>query len=72
MALYYFHVRDAVGSVEDEAGFDLPDLPSVFREALRSAREFFLDGSKREDMEFEIADHTGRVVLRVPIRNPHK
>jgi hypothetical protein len=72
MTLYHFHVRDALGLVEDEAGFDLPDLPSVHREALRSAREFCLDGPVLEPMAFEITDDTGRVVLQVPIQDLHK
>ena len=69
MSQYRFHIRDAAGLVEDEDGVDLPDLTSVLRFALRSAREFFEDGTTPTAMEFEIRDNTGQTVLKVPIRD---
>ena len=71
MPLYYFNVRDAYGLVRDEEGIDLPDLHAVYREALRSVREFLADGGAPEPMEFEVTDEHGQVVLRLPIQNPH-
>jgi hypothetical protein len=67
MTLYRFHVRDAAGLIEDEEGIDLPDLASVFKYALRSAREFSAEAEPAADMVFEVADSTGRTVLTVPI-----
>ncbi len=69
MCIYRFHVRDAVGLVEDEEGVDLPDLFAVLQEALHSAREFLAEASASDGMQFEIADVAGRIVLRVPIQD---
>ena len=73
MTLYHFHIRNEVGLVEDEDGFNLPDVSHVRDEALRTAREFFADGgSARDGLEFEVTDDTGHVVLRMPIQDPYK
>ena len=68
MGLYRFHVRDTHTFFEDEEGVDLPDLYAALREALRSAHEFLADAPCAAGMQFEIADDTGRVVLKVPIQ----
>ena len=71
MTLYHFHIRNEVGLVEDEDGFNLPDVSHVRDEALRTAREFFADGgSARDSLAFEVTDDTGHVVLRMPIQDP--
>ncbi len=67
MGLYRFHIRDAFGLVEDQEGTELPDLYAALAEALRSTHEFLADASSTPGMQFEIADDTGRVVLKVPI-----
>jgi hypothetical protein len=67
MGLYRFHVRDAAGLVVDEEGTELPDLPAAFAEALRCTRELMDDAFVSGEMQLEIADETGRVVLMVPI-----
>ncbi len=67
MGLYRFHVRDALGLLEDEEGTPLPDLHAALAEALRSAQEFLAEASATAGMQFEISDETGRVVLMVPI-----
>ena len=71
MGLYRFHVRDAFGLVEDEDGTDLPDLHAALAEALRCTRELMADAPSSGGMQFEIADETGRVVLKVPIQEIH-
>ena len=67
LGIYRFHVRDASGLFEDNEGIDLPDLYAALAAALRSAHEFLAEGSPTPGMQFEIADGTGRVVLKVPI-----
>ncbi len=67
MSVYYFHVRDASGFVEDTDGIYCPDLFSALNEALRSAHEFLAEAPPTPGMQFEIADDTGCVVLKVPI-----
>jgi hypothetical protein len=69
MCIYRFHVRDALGLVEDEEGVDLPDLFAVLKEALHSAREFLAEASALNGMQFEIADAAGRIVPRVPFQD---
>lgn len=67
MGLYRFHVRDAFGLVEDQDGTEFPDLYAALAEALRSTHEFLAEAASTPGMQFEIADNTGRVVLKVPI-----
>ena len=67
LGIYRFHVRDALGLVEDTDGTELPHLYAALAEALRSAREFLAEASATPGMQFEIADATGQVVLKVPI-----
>ncbi len=67
LGIYRFHVRDALGLVEDNDGTELPDLYAALAEALRSAHEFLAEASATLGMQFEIADPTGQVVLKVPI-----
>jgi hypothetical protein len=67
LGIYRFHVRDAFGVFEDEEGIDLPDLYAALREALLSVHELLADVPSATEMQFEIADDTGCVVLVVPI-----
>ena len=67
LGIYRFHVRDALGLVEGNDGTELPHLYAALAEALRSAHEFLAEASATPGMQFEIADVTGQVVLRVPI-----
>ncbi len=67
MSLYRFHVRDVFGLIEDDEGTELPDLHAALAVALRSTREFLAEAPSTPGMQFEIADDTGRVVLKVPI-----
>ncbi len=67
LGIYRFHIRDAFGLIEDEEGTELPDLYAVLAEALRSTHEFLAEAASASGMQFEIADNTGRVVLKVPI-----
>jgi hypothetical protein len=67
MALFHFHVRHEQGLVRDDEPLDLPDLPAVFAEAIRSAQEFFADATALGPLEFEIAEAGGPVVLKLPI-----
>ena len=67
LGIYRFHVRDALGLVEDNDETELPDLYAALAEAPRSAHEFLAEASATPGMQFEIADSTGQVVLKVPI-----
>ncbi len=69
MRIYQFHIRDQHGLILDEDGVELPDVLAAFREAVRSANEFFADASASTDMIFEITDEAGHLVVALPIRN---
>jgi hypothetical protein len=67
LGLYRFHVRDAFGLIEDDESTEFPDLHAALAEALRSTREFLAEAPSTPGMQLEIADDTGRVILKVPI-----
>ena len=69
MPLYYFHIRDAQGPMFDLEGIELPHLHAALDEALHTADEI-ADLPFDLTLEFEIADQTGRTLLRVPLRGP--
>jgi hypothetical protein len=68
MELYYFHIRDDVGRVEDPDGMELPSRTALLMEAIRSADEFAREAVPRPKMRLEIADAAGRTVLVMPIQ----
>ncbi len=74
MPLFFFHLRDQDYLHEDSEGMDLPDLQAALEEALRADRELAGEPIGIYGLEFEIADSSGQVVLKVPIqerrRNP--
>jgi hypothetical protein len=65
---YYFHIRDDVGLVEDPDGIELPDVPALLAEVIRSANELSREGTTHRSMRFEIADASGRTVLVTPVQ----
>jgi hypothetical protein len=67
MEIYYFHIRDDVGVVEDPEGIELPSRMALLREAIRSADEFAREAVPRPKMRLEIADAAGRTVLVTPV-----
>jgi hypothetical protein len=68
VSIYYFHIRDDFGVVEDTDGIELPDLAALIMEVIRSAHELSLEGVVHRSMRFEIADASGRTVLVAPIQ----
>jgi hypothetical protein len=68
VAIYYFHIRDDFGFVEDQDGIELPDLAALLAEVVRSATELSLEATTHRSMRFEIADANGRTVLVAPVR----
>jgi len=68
MELYYFHIRDDVGVVEDPEGIELPSRMALLMEAVRSADEFAREAIPRPKMRLEIADAAGRTVLVTPVQ----
>ena len=68
MGIYYFHIRDDFGVVEDTDGIELPDLTALLMEVIRSAHELSREGACHRGMRFEIADAMGRTVLVAPIQ----
>lgn len=68
MGIYYFHIRDHFGIVEDADGIELPDMAALLTEVLRSANELSREITTHHGMRFEIADSTGRTVLVAPVR----
>ena len=68
MPLFFFHFRDQGHLHEDSKGLDLPDLHAALEEALRTSRELAGEFIWGDSLEFEIADSSGCVVLKVPIK----
>ncbi len=68
MAIYYFHIRDKLGVIEDTDGIELPDRATLLIEAIRSADEFLSEAVAVLAMRFEIVDAQGQIVLITPIR----
>jgi hypothetical protein len=68
MELYYFHIRDDAGVVEDPEGIELPSRTALLMEAIRSADEFAREAVSRPKMRLEIADAAGRTVLVTPVQ----
>jgi hypothetical protein len=68
MEIYYFHVRDDIGMVEDPDGIELPSRAALLIEAIRSADEFAREADPRRKMRLEIADAAGRTVLVTPVQ----
>ena len=74
MTRYFFHVRDEDGDVScDREGQDLPDLEAARREAISANREMLgeriLHGGSLNHRQIEIADETGKILLRVDARD---
>ncbi len=67
MGIYYFHIRDGLGIVEDPDGIELPDMAALLSEVIRSATELSNDVITHRRMRFEIVDESGRIVLVTPV-----
>ena len=71
MPAYYFHVRDHGTLIRDPDGIDLPDLKGVRDEIRKSVLSVLQDEQAADvspDLEFQIEDASGRIVLVVPFR----
>jgi hypothetical protein len=68
MGIYYFHIRDEFGLIEDQDGIELPDAVALLMEVIQCADEFAREGSNRSTMRFEVTDADGRTVLMTPVR----
>ena len=68
MPRFFFHLRDYDLLHEDDEGTDLPSLYAALDEALRVRSELLGELNGRSELEFEIADDVGRIVLRIPIQ----
>ena len=67
MELYFFHIRDDFGFMEDPDGIELPDLPALLAEVMRSVNELSQEATPPPNMRFEVADANGRTVLVTPV-----
>jgi hypothetical protein len=68
VGIYYFHIRDDFGVVEDADGVELPDMAALITEVIRSVNELSREASAHRPMRFEIADANGRTVLVAPVQ----
>jgi len=68
MELYYFHIRDDAGVVEDLDGIELPSRTALLMAAIRSADEFAREAVPRPKMRLEIADAAGGTILVTPVQ----
>ncbi|HXS08304.1 MAG TPA: hypothetical protein VN723_16045 [Rhizomicrobium sp.] len=74
MPKYYFHVLDQDGDISrDEEGQDLPDLEAARREAINANREMLgerlLHGGSLNHRQIEIADESGKTLLKIDARD---
>jgi hypothetical protein len=60
VGIYYFYIRDELGTVEDPDGIELPDMAALLGGAIRSANELSLEASAHWNMRFEITDADGQ------------
>ena len=71
MPRYYFHIRNVDDVALDEEGTDLPDLNTVCRQALASARELLAnaikEGKEPISESVVIADANGQELMSVPL-----
>ncbi len=67
MGIYYFHIRDDFGVVEDTDGIELADMAALLAEVVRSTIELSREAAAHRGMRFEIADASGRTVLVAPV-----
>jgi len=72
MGLYYFHIRDEFGLIEDQDGIELSDSVALLLEVIQSADEFTREVADRPTMRFEVADEEGRTVLMLPVQQSAK
>src|SRR5262249_5976797 len=67
---FYFHLKVGRDLQPDDIGLELPSLEMAYLEAFKAAQEMWSDLlAKRKDPtihSFEIADETGRELMRVP------
>jgi hypothetical protein len=68
MEIYYFHIRDDFGVVEDLEGIELPSRTALLMEAIRSADEFAREAVPCRKMRLEIANAAGQTVLVTPVQ----
>lgn len=69
MPLFFLHIRNGLGFIEDEEGSELPDHEAARIKAVRGARsiiaEEVLGGEIDLEGSIEVADEAGKVVLTV-------
>lgn len=69
MPMFFLHIRNGSGLIEDEEGSELPDPEAARLKAVRGARSIIsaeaLDGEIDLSGSIEVADQAGRVVLTV-------
>jgi hypothetical protein len=71
MAAYYFHIRDNGTLIRDPDGIDLPDLEGVRSEIRKLVLSVLQEEDQADvstDLEFQIEDASGRIVLVIPFQ----
>jgi hypothetical protein len=58
VGIYYFHIRDELGIVEDSDGIEPPDVAALLSEVILSTNELSLEASAHRNMRFEIPTQT--------------
>lgn len=70
MPLYYFHMLNRIGFVEDEEGMDLPDLETARAEAMDNIRSVLAEDARKGCLDLrgriDIVDERGEIVLTLP------
>jgi hypothetical protein len=73
MPLFYFHVCDGAGFVEDEEGRDLPDAGAARAEAVRGARGLMADDLQRGTLALssfvEVEDEEHRLLFTISFKD---
>ena len=69
MPLFYFHVCDGTGFVEDEEGRELDDEETARAEALKGARSIMADDVQRGQLDFssfiEVEDEAHQLLFTI-------
>jgi hypothetical protein len=67
--LYFFHVHNSIGFVEDEEGRELPDLETARAEGLKGVRSILAEDVSKGHLDLggrlEVIDEQGRLVLTI-------
>ena len=69
---YFIHLRNKDLWLEDCEGMDLPDLQAALKATQNANQDLLISLGGVYGLEFEITDHDGRILLKVPVQENRK